>query len=107
MLATIPWASSKSGKHAVSTAARLLRRANLGRGFSGGPFVSDDLFETFDTVPGEGGHAIFAYTIDMQAAIVRVHGDREFVQPVLILAKHSGDMGDGVDGGDRGQTQAA
>jgi hypothetical protein len=33
--------------------------------------------------------------------------DREFVQPVLILAEHFGDVVDGEDGGDGAQGQAA
>jgi hypothetical protein len=97
----------KNRKHAVKTAAALFYRLDRGRRFSGGPFVGDDLLKAFDTVLGEGGHAILTDAIDAQAAIFGEHVDREFVQPVLVLAKYLGDIGDGEDGGDGSQGQAA
>ena len=37
----------------------------------------------------------------------REHVDRQFVEPVFVLAEHLGDVGDGEDVRDGGQDQAA
>jgi hypothetical protein len=73
----------------------------------GGPFVSDDLLEAFDAVLGEHGHAVLTDAIDAQAAVFGENADREFVQRVFILVEHFGDIGDGEDGYDGRQGQAA
>jgi len=61
--------SRVKGKHAVSAAGRAIRGVELRRSVSGGAFVSDDLFQVFDAVSGEGDHTIFADTIDAKAAV--------------------------------------
>jgi hypothetical protein len=50
------------------------------------------LFQGLDAVIGEGSYAILADAVDAQAAIFGEHVDLEFVQPVFIIAKHSGDV---------------
>ncbi len=94
-------------QHTVNTAATLFRGFDRGRRPSVGPLVGDDLFQAFDAVFGEGRYAIHTDAVDVQAAVFREHVDREFVQPVLILAEHFSDVVDGEDGCDGGQGQAA
>ena len=91
----------------MNTAAALFRRLDWGWRLSGCPLVCDDLFEALDAILGEGRYAIFTDAVDAQAAVFGKHIDREFVQPVLILAEHFGDVVDGEDGCDSSQGQAA
>jgi len=65
------------------------------------------LFQAFDAIFGEGRYAILTDALDVQAAVLREHVDREFAQPVLIFAEHFGDVVDGEDGCDGAQGQAA
>jgi hypothetical protein len=58
------------------------------------PFVRDDLFQAFDAILGEGRDAILTDAIDAQAAVFGEHIDREFVQPIFILAERFGDVAD-------------
>lgn len=71
------------------------------------PLVGNDLFQALDAIFGEGRYAILTDALDVQAAVLREHVDREFVQPVLIFAEHFGDVVDGEDGCDGAQGQAA
>src|SRR5207249_7483977 len=63
--------------------------------------------QALDAVLGEGGDAVFIDTPDVEAAVLGVHGDRQLVEPLLVLAQHFGDAGDGEDGGDSSHRQAA
>ena len=65
------------------------------------------LLQALDAILSERSYAIVADAVDVQAPIFREHVDREFVQPVLILAEQFGDVGDGEDACDGSQDQAA
>jgi hypothetical protein len=79
----------------VITAATLLRRPHLGWRRPSRPLVRDDLFQALDAILGEGRDAILTDAIDAQAAVFGEHIDREFVQPVFILAERFGYVADG------------
>jgi hypothetical protein len=53
------------------------------------------LFQALDAILGEGRDAILTDAIDAQAAVFGEHIDREFVQPVFILAERFGYVADG------------
>ena len=94
-------------KHPVSTAAALFPRFDRWRRPPGRLLVGDDLLQALDAILGEGSHASLTDAVGVQAAVFGKHVDREFVQPVLILAERFGDVVDGEDGCDGSQGQAA
>ena len=85
----------------------LFGRFDLRRCTASSSFVGDDLTQALDAVLGKGGHAIFADAVDVKAAVIGEHVDRQLVQPVFVLAKHVGDVADREDGWDSRQDQAA
>ena len=84
-----------------------MRRAGRIRRSSGSSFVGDNLLQALDAVFGEGGYAVLADAVDVQAAVLGEHVDREVVQPVLILAELLGDVANREDGGYGSHGQAA
>jgi hypothetical protein len=91
---------SEYRKPPVSTAGGLLCAAI-------GSHVYDDLYQVLDAMLGEGGYAILADPVDVQASVLGEHVDRQLVKPVLVLAEHFGDIADGEDVRGGGQGQAA
>src|SRR5580704_11394939 len=100
-------------KHAAKTAARSLR--------VGGPSLKqirislvdlDKTGEGFDAKVGERHNAIVARAIDPDQSVLLIHFVGDVPQPVLVLAEHFSDEGNGadmmnlVDGG-QGQAAAA
>jgi hypothetical protein len=57
MVAASPISTNR--QHAVSTAATLFLRLDLGRGAAGRPFVCDDLLQALDAIVGESRDSIF------------------------------------------------
>jgi hypothetical protein len=55
----------------------------------------------------KAGDAILTDAVDAQAAVFGGHVDLEFVQPILVLAEHLGDIGDSKDSCNGSQGQAA
>ena len=96
---------SGMSKHPVKAAGEATLRG-LGRRFSGGSFVGDDLAQVVDAISGEGDNTVLADAVNPQAAVFRVHIDRQVVQPVFVLAEEVGDVADREDGADRRHCQA-
>src|SRR6202049_2760575 len=70
----------------------------------------DDAGEGFDAEVSEGHDALLTRAVDPDQAVLLVHFAGDVPQPVLVLAEHFGDAGDGsnmVDLVDRAQGQAA
>jgi hypothetical protein len=70
----------------------------------------DKAGERFDAKVGERHDAVVARAVDPDQSIFLIHFVGDVPQPVLALAEHFGDAGDGVDMMnlvDRGQGQAA
>ena len=54
----------------------------------------DELSEIIDAVVREGRYRLFTRPEDGEAAVFRIHFDTDFLQQVLVLAKHFGDTAD-------------
>ena len=67
----------------------------------------DEFSEIIDAEVCEGRYRLFAGAEDDEATVFRVHFDADFMQPVLVLAEHFGDTGDGEDVTYPGHGQAA
>ncbi len=78
-----------------------------GRCAAGHSLIGDDLAQVFDTVSGEGGHAVLADTVDPQTAVFREHADRQVEDLIFVFAEQSGEAADRKDGADRRHDQAA
>jgi hypothetical protein len=62
--------------------------------------VGGALLEIFNAEAGESADAVLTDAVDVQPTVFGLHVDREFLQPVLVLAERPGDVADGEDGGD-------
>jgi hypothetical protein len=51
--------------------------------------------EGFDPKVGERHNAVVAWTIDLDQSVLLIHFVGHVPQPVLVLAEHFGDEGDG------------
>lgn len=67
----------------------------------------DELDEIVDAGACEGRYRIFTGTKNGETAVFRIHFDADLVQPVLVLADHFSDTGDGEDVAYPGHDQAA
>ena len=68
----------------------------------------EKFFQVFDALSGEGHDGIVLVEIqDGEAAVLRLHAQRDFVEPLLIFAQHPGDTADGEDVAGRRHAQAA
>lgn len=68
----------------------------------------EKFFQVFDALSGEGHDGNVIVDIqDGKAAVLRLHAQRDFVEPLLIFAQHPGDAADGEDVAWRCHAQAA
>jgi len=81
----------EKGRHPVSTAGILFGRFGRSRRASGRLLIGDDLLQAFDAIFGEGRDAVFADTVDVQAAVFGEHVDRELGE--LAASANAGQSG--------------
>ena len=73
-------------------------------------FIDDGekFFQVFDALSGEGDDGNVIVDIqDGEAAVLRLHAQRDFVEPLLLFAQHPGDTADGEDVAGRRHAQTA
>lgn len=77
--------------------------------FSRIDFLMDlqQLPQVIDAGVGECHEAVVVEAVDVDETVLGVHFDGNLVQPILVLAEHCGDAGEGEDVGDGGHAQAA
>src|ERR1017187_479783 len=67
----------------------------------------DELDEIVDAGACEGRYRLFTEAKNGETAVFRVHFGADLLQPILVLADHFGDTGDGEDVAYPGHDQAA
>ena len=95
------------GQHPVRTAAGSLGRRVATEQVGVGFVHLDERSEILDAEGCEGRYRLFTGAEDGETAVFRIHFVADLMQPILVLAEHFGDTGDGEDVAYPGYGQAA